>query len=843
MATEGNERYLRYYLLIGKGGLLILRGILERETNNTGRTLDILLKENEPLFKRRLPRSGYMKLYPRDGILDVCTWDITLSTTVILQLFRTSLTIEESNAITNLRDLRNEVVHDSSTSMDKMAYEKCTKELEAILLKLCEGLNRSIRDECHYVIKECSTGPIEKRKENSGDEEIVNADLGSEKLEFAPEKLPAVLARIATEKDLQRVAMSVGSNWEMLGPYLLKQNAMAKVEQIKADHPHKTEMRIYNLLLTWREHAAPDTTLCHLFHQMLQVGTSVAVEWRTIAKYLDIDERDIRACKKGYQPPVQERSTNPSVPGKKGYQPPVQERSTNPSIPGISRDIEIRVRDLREEIVRCIKEPTIVSHLEARSVISTEDSSRIKNLYLRDETYKAGEDLLECVLSSREPGKWKSFLDALESADYHHLKALLLSNNNFDEFSAHVKTVMRLFTPYLEKIVIAKEFVSELRARDVINGADEEVILAMFANKGDIYSTMVLLERMQCRVAPQKWYYDFLDVLMKKGHQQIVQEMEPDFIANPSSFMPQSDFVQQYMDTADQSAPPPIPPLRQDLLIYSRNSKQGENNTLYQTRIEEIMNEGNDDEEVSTPYKSDYEEVEAQIEAISAHAPLKLRKYQLELAENAILGRNTIICAETGSGKPLVALHIIQKHLQQTGKGPRKVVFMANTGVLTKQQSDMFQAYLPAFKTKLITEDDDGSRMVNVFVENYDILCLTPQILVNNLEDKVIKSLSEFSLFILDECHRTIVEGPYSLLMRKYMVEKNQTGNEMPQVVGLTASIGVDKSRTDQEAVEYILRVCACLDVRLLSTVERNLTELKKHINMPDEGLKFLFLL
>lgn len=55
-------------------------------------------------------------------------------------------------------------------------------------------------------------------------------------------------------------------------------------------------------------------------------------------------------------------------------------------------------------------------------------------------------------------------------------------------------------------------------------------------------------------------------------------------------------------------------------------------------------------------------------------------------------------------------------------------------------------------------------------------------------------------------------------------------------MVGLTASIGVGKSRTDVEAVEYILRVCACLDVRLISRVERNLAELKKHINMPDEG-------
>ena len=48
---------------------------------------------------------------------------------------------------------------------------------------------------------------------------------------------------------------------------------------------------------------------------------------------------------------------------------------------------------------------------------------------------------------------------------------------------------------------------------------------------------------------------------------------------------------------------------------------------------------------------------------------LKLRNYQYELAENAIHGDNTIICAETGSGKTWVALHIVKKHLEQNPNG------------------------------------------------------------------------------------------------------------------------------------------------------------------------------
>jgi superfamily II DNA or RNA helicase len=62
--------------------------------------------------------------------------------------------------------------------------------------------------------------------------------------------------------------------------------------------------------------------------------------------------------------------------------------------------------------------------------------------------------------------------------------------------------------------------------------------------------------------------------------------------------------------------------------------------------------------------------------ALASHtaAPLKLREYQLELAENAVLGRNTIICAETGSGKTWVALHIVQQHLQNAWNGKKMIL-------------------------------------------------------------------------------------------------------------------------------------------------------------------------
>jgi len=65
----------------------------------------------------------------------------------------------------------------------------------------------------------------------------------------------------------------------------------------------------------------------------------------------------------------------------------------------------------------------------------------------------------------------------------------------------------------------------------------------------------------------------------------------------------------------------------------------------------------------------------------------------------------------------------------------------------------------------------------------YDVLCLTPQILVNNLNRDSVPSLSRFSLMVLDECHHARGSDPYAQLMRKYLIEKIEKNvRGLPQV-------------------------------------------------------------
>lgn len=69
-------------------------------------------------------------------------------------------------------------------------------------------------------------------------------------------------------------------------------------------------------------------------------------------------------------------------------------------------------------------------------------------------------------------------------------------------------------------------------------------------------------------------------------------------------------------------------------------------------------------------------------------------------------------------------------------------------------------------------------------IENKDIIILTPQILVNSLNDGTIPSLSVFTLMIFDECHNTSKHHPYNQIMFRYLDHKlGGSPGPLPQVV------------------------------------------------------------
>uniref|UniRef100_A0A8C5X2C9 RNA helicase n=1 Tax=Malurus cyaneus samueli TaxID=2593467 RepID=A0A8C5X2C9_9PASS len=230
----------------------------------------------------------------------------------------------------------------------------------------------------------------------------------------------------------------------------------------------------------------------------------------------------------------------------------------------------------------------------------------------------------------------------------------------------------------------------------------------------------------------------------------------------------------------------------------------------------------------------------------SVYEPKKARSYQIELAQPAIDGKNTLICAPTGSGKTFVSLLICEHHLQNIPPGQKaKVAFLATKVPVYEQQKNVFRQHFErsGYSVQGICGETVASIAVENVIQDSDIIVLTPQILVNSLEKGILSSLSIFTLMIFDECHNTTGNHPYNVLMTRYLDQKfDSSAHQLPQIVGLTASVGVGNAKTTHETVEHICTLCSYLDVQAISTVRENKQDLQRFSNKPETRKRTSFL-
>uniref|UniRef100_A0A8C8E9Q7 RNA helicase n=1 Tax=Otus sunia TaxID=257818 RepID=A0A8C8E9Q7_9STRI len=227
--------------------------------------------------------------------------------------------------------------------------------------------------------------------------------------------------------------------------------------------------------------------------------------------------------------------------------------------------------------------------------------------------------------------------------------------------------------------------------------------------------------------------------------------------------------------------------------------------------------------------------LEGTCQSSPVYEPKKAWSYQTELAQPAINGKNTLICAPTGSGKTFVALLICEHHFQNMSSGQKaKVVFLATKVPVYEQQKNVFRQHFE--RSGYSVQGISGETVANVSVEKViqdsDIIVLTPQILVNSIEEGIISSLSIFTLMIFDECHNTTGNHPYNVLMTRYLQQKfDSSASQLPQIVGLTASVGVGNAKSVKETIEHICTLCSYLDIQALSTVRENKEDLQRFRN------------
>ena len=205
-----------------------------------------------------------------------------------------------------------------------------------------------------------------------------------------------------------------------------------------------------------------------------------------------------------------------------------------------------------------------------------------------------------------------------------------------------------------------------------------------------------------------------------------------------------------------------------------------------------------------------------------------IRKYQHELVEPGINGKNYIICAPTGCGKTLVAALIIESHFKSNGRNS-KVLFIVKTQQLAHQQRDKLLEYISGIQIIDITGESDDP--IYVALPQFDVVVCTSGKLRSELSSRKI-SITNCSLLVLDECHHTVGLDTYAEIMELYLVNKHES-KAVPQVVGLTASPGAGPGQLPDlnKAIQYQYELCARTDATSgIKTVKENIAELRRFV-------------
>ncbi|KAJ4883537.1 Dicer-like protein 4 [Raphanus sativus] len=175
------------------------------------------------------------------------------------------------------------------------------------------------------------------------------------------------------------------------------------------------------------------------------------------------------------------------------------------------------------------------------------------------------------------------------------------------------------------------------------------------------------------------------------------------------------------------------------------------------------------------------------------------RRYQLELCEKAV-EENVIVYLGTGCGKTHIAVMVIYE-LGPLILSPKKSVciFLAPTVALVEQQalviakSINFKVATHCGGNRTVTTHSDWEREVS----DNEVLVMTPQILLHNLQHCFIK-MEWISLLILDECHHAQEQSnhPYAQILKVFYKTDCVKG---PRIFGMTASPVVGKGSFQSE--------------------------------------------
>ncbi|XP_060587789.1 uncharacterized protein LOC132743269 [Ruditapes philippinarum] len=159
MATLDQERYLRNLLLLGEGGMFVLRCLVDQEVIRSGQTLEELLLRNQLRFKNILEEQRQV-LYPSPGTAnaDVNTWDVSLILLVVKKLFYQVLPHAIVSDIDALKGFRNSIqAHPCNLSMDETEFSENQQRIQNLLRNIAGYVNESVEG----LIRKSEKGSID----------------------------------------------------------------------------------------------------------------------------------------------------------------------------------------------------------------------------------------------------------------------------------------------------------------------------------------------------------------------------------------------------------------------------------------------------------------------------------------------------------------------------------------------------------------------------------------------------------------------------------------------------------------------------------------------------------
>ncbi|XP_074018804.1 ATP-dependent RNA helicase DHX58 [Numenius arquata] len=214
---------------------------------------------------------------------------------------------------------------------------------------------------------------------------------------------------------------------------------------------------------------------------------------------------------------------------------------------------------------------------------------------------------------------------------------------------------------------------------------------------------------------------------------------------------------------------------------------------------------------------------------------MELRGYQREAVAPALRGRNSIVWLPTGAGKTRAAVHVCRQHLESR-RGGRVAVLVNKVHLVDQHAKKEFHVLQKDFRVTAISGDSSHKSFFAIVVKKSDVVICTAQILQNALasgdEDTHVE-LTDFSLLVIDECHHTHKEAVYNKIMLNYLQRKLSGQQDLPQILGLTASPGTGGATSFEGAVEHILQICANLDTEKIMSAQEELQHLQSHIPQP----------